>query len=108
MPSPEQEAKLFEAANVTPKAFVEIMSGVFSDLVEDLRVITVPEGDGYSPRGPQARSTAAYQAAYLELDAGDRTAVEEMLCHGRLLDALVERTCSLFETAIAHRIAAAA
>ncbi len=108
MPTAEQEAKLVEAANLTPESFVQIMCDVVSDLVEHLRVIIVPAGDGQSPRGPLARATALYRAAYLHLDAGERAAVEEMLCHCRLLDALVERTCSLFELAVARRIAAAA
>ncbi len=108
MPTPEQEAKLVEAANLTPEAFVQIMCDVLSDLVEDLRVIIVPAGECQSPRGPVARATALFRASYLQLDAGERTAVEEMLRHCRLLDALVEQTCSLFEIAIARRIAAAA
>ncbi len=108
MPTRQQEAKLFEAANLTPEAFLEILCEVLSPLVPKLRVITVPSGDGHSPRGPLARATALFRASYLQLDAGARTAVEEMLVHCRLLDALVERTCSLFEQAIVRRIAAAA
>ena len=108
MPTPEQEAKLVAAANLTPEAFLQILCDVLSDLVEHLRLIIVPAGDGHSPRGPLARATALFHASYLELDDGDRAAVEEMLGHGRLLDALVERTCGLFEIVIARRIAAAA
>ncbi len=108
MPSREQEAQLARAANLTPEAFIEIMCELLSTQVEKLRVITVPRGDGYSPRGPLARATALFRASYLELDDGARAAVEEMLGHGRLLDALVERTCGLFEIVIARRIAAAA
>ncbi len=108
MPTREQEAKLARAANLTPEAFVQIMCEVLSEMVEDLRVITVPSGDGHSPRGPLARATALFRGSYLQLDDGARAAVEEMLGHGRLLDALVERTCGLFEIVIARRIAAAA
>ncbi len=68
----------------------------------------MPAGDGHAPRGPLARATALLHASYLELDADQRAAVEEMLSHCQLLDALIEQTCSLFEVAVARRIRAAA
>ncbi len=63
-------AILVEKAKLTPRACLVIMCDVLSDLFKELQVKITPADGGESLRGPLARSTGLYHAAYSELDAG--------------------------------------
>ncbi len=105
MPSREEEAILVEEAKLTPLAFVEIMCKVLSLVIEEARVVIAP-GVDYSPRAPLIRASERYRANYNELDDDQRAAIEARLSQGRILDSVVEQTCSIFEKQIADEIEA--
>ncbi len=107
MPSPEQEAILVELAKLTPRAFLVIMCDVLSDLGKVLQVKITPADGIESLRGPLARSTGLYHAAYSELDAGERARIEERLLQGRMLDSLAEQILRMFEKDVGRQIQAA-
>ena len=102
LPSAEQEAVLVKAANLTRLAFVEIMCKVLSQLV-DREVIMAPRGD-YLPVMPLARAAKLYRKHYYTLDPRQRSIIEEKLHQGRVLDAVTEQTCNLFEIEIQREI----
>ena len=106
MPSREHEEILVEAAKLTPLSFVEIMCKVLSLFLEEARVVIAP-GVHHMPRASLIRATELYRANYTKLDPDQRASIEARLSQGRILDSVVEQTCTMFEKQISDEIEAA-
>ena len=106
MPSRQHEEILVREAKLTPLSFVEIMCKVLSLFLEEARVVIAP-GVHHMPRASLIRATDLYHANYTKLDPDQRASIEARLSQGRLLDSVVEQTCTMFEKQISDEIEAA-
>ena len=96
--SPEQEQILNKKANLSQDAFGEIMCKELTKLL-GRRVRISPEGE-FLPATPLMRAADLYSLYRRQLDRGAREKIEAKLHQGRMLEAVADQTCCLFEREI--------
>lgn len=102
LPKRDQEAALVKKAQLTRLAFGEIMCQVLTPFV-GRRFIMAP-AEEYIPSLPLYRAARLYSRHRDQLDPDAQEMINEMLGHGRMLDAATERTCSSLEKQITRLI----
>ncbi len=102
LPNREQETILVQEAQLTQKAFGEIMCLVLSKFLE--RRVTVAYPDDRLTSQWLFRAAKLYSHHRDHLSPEDQKMIEEMLCHGRSLDATAEQTCRIYEKIITSMV----
>ena len=95
LPKRDQEEKLVKKAKLTRLAFGEIMCKVLTEFVGRRFVMIAP--DQWVPSLPMTRTLELYSRHRERLSLEVQQAIEEMLCHGRSLDADAEQACRIYE-----------
>ncbi len=85
---------------LTPQSFLEILSKALSVFAAEMQ-LRLPERGAYLPRAPLARAAEQYAGSYSHVSAPARDLIEEKLWQGRVLVAVVEQTCGVFDKEIA-------
>jgi DNA-binding XRE family transcriptional regulator len=96
--TPEQEEILDQKANLSQDAFGEIMCKALTDLL-GRRVRISPRGE-FLAATPLMRAADLYSLHRRQLDRKAREKIEAKLHQGRMLEAVADQACSLFEKEI--------
>ncbi len=100
MPTPELEAKLVKAANLSPAVFVEIMCRVLTKFQGDGRQVVIMPPGKHLPISPVLRAGNLFDRYQEKLSREQRDMVERLLTQARITDDVGSQTSKTLEDAI--------